>query len=138
MKVVQKETSYYVLVSHEALDCKHMSVLEVYLIYSLPFMDSLKFVTRKYSYTIYKKDGFCIPASWDFHPFPINYTNFPYLWYALFESMSNFLLRSLVKHRYLALTHLQPCDTHFSMPYISSYERNALLFSFSNCILLFP
>ena len=87
MKIIQKGTSHYILVANEYLAYRNLSVLEVCLMHSLPFLISLEFVTQQYYYTIYKNDGFFIPASWDFHLVPINSTNFHYIWDALFQSM---------------------------------------------------
>ena len=42
--------------------------------------------------------------------------------------MSKFPLQSLVKQRWLALTHVHPCDTYFSMSFLSYSEISALFF----------
>ena len=122
--------------------CGQFSVFEVYLIHSLPLMTSLEFVTQKYEYTIYKKDGFSIPASWVLYSVLIYSTNFLYLWYALFKACQIFHSShsshlSIAKQRYLTLIHLHSCDTRCSVSSLFFSERNASLFLFSNRVLPF-
>ena len=59
--------------------------------------------------------------------FPIDSTKFIYLWYAWFQSISKHSLQSLLNQRQLSL-----------IPSLYSLDRTALLFLFSNCVLLFP
>ena len=76
MMIVHNGTSNCILVAHKSLSCGHLSIVDVYLMHSLPFLKSLAFVTQQSFYTIYKNYWFFVLASWDLNPLPIDSTNF--------------------------------------------------------------